>query len=144
MERPASIQRFEQFYWAHIVLGLVGSAVALWLLPDPRLSQISGGMGGLVGAVSGVFIAVAVATQILLWYLIARRGNLLAKYVLAGLTALNLIGAAAGVIGTVSGAAGASPVALIVSLASSACLVAAVAMLYRPDTTPWFREAEPA
>ena len=120
MERPASIQRFEQFYWAHIVLGLVGSAVALWLLPDPRLSQISGGMGGLVGAVSGVFIAVAVATQILLWYLIARRGNLLAKYVLAGLTALNLIGAAAGVIGTVSGAAGASPVALIVSLASSA------------------------
>ncbi len=144
MNRPKSIDRFEQFYGAHIVLGLVNSVVALWVMPDARVNEALAGMGGLVGAVSGVFIAIALATQILLWFLIARRGNLLAKYVLVALTVLNVLGALFGVVGMATGVAGNQPLALVLSLASSACLVAAVTMLYRPDALPWFRASASA
>lgn len=144
MERPASIRRFERFYWAYMLLGLANNVIALWLFPNAQLSGIMASSGGMVGALSGVVVAFVFVTQILLWFLIARRGNLLAKLVLAGLTGLNLLGAAYGLMGLISGAAGVVPVALFVSWASSACLVVALAALYRPDAVAWFREAEAA
>ena len=144
MQRPASIRRFERFYWAHMLLGLVNSVIALWIFPSAALSGIMAGSDGMVGRLSGAAVALPFITQVLLWYLIARRGNLLAKYVLAGLTGLNLLGAAYGMVGLITGKAGVLPIALVASLASSACLVVALAALYRPDTPAWFREAETA
>ncbi|MBX9858848.1 MAG: hypothetical protein K2Y20_04555 [Sphingomonas sp.] len=143
MDRPASIVRFEQFYLGHIVVGLVGSSIALFGSDNPATAQMVETFGAWVPA---AILGLGVLIQATLWCLISRKGSAVAKWILVGLTALNLLGAAFLIFGFVTGF-GAEVRNLpgsLLNLAASALLIAAVAMMFRPDTPAWFGEAAPA
>ncbi len=143
MDRPASIVRFEQFYLGHIVVGLVGSSVALFGSDNPALAQANETVGPWL---LPLMLGLGVLTQVLLWYFISRKGAAVAKWILVALTALNLLGAVFLLFGLVTGfgAESRSLVGSLFSLGASALLIAAVAMMFRPDTQAWFGEAAPA
>lgn len=143
MDRPASIVRFEQFYLGHIVVGLVGSVVALFGGNNPALAQTNETIGPwFVPAILGL----GLLTQIAFFYFIGRKGSAVAKWLLVALTAINLMGAAFLVFGLVTGfgADARSTTGSAFSLGASVLLIAAVGMLFRPDTSAWFDETGPA
>lgn len=143
MDRPASIVRFEQFYLGHIMVGLVGSSVALFGSDNPALAQANETVGPwLLPSMLGL----GVLAQLLLWYFISRKGAVVAKWLLVALAAINLLGAAFLLFGLVTGfgAESRSLVGSLFSLGASALLMAAVSMMFRPDTPAWFGETAPA
>lgn len=143
MDRPASIIRFEQLYLGHIVVGLIGSVISLFGTDNPALAEAKEGLGLWVFP---VVLGVGLLTQILLWYLVARRGAAVAKWTIVAFAALNLFGAAFLLFGLVTGlgAESRSLAGTICSLAASAFLLAAVSMMFRPDTRAWFGPTSPA
>ncbi|MBA3880599.1 MAG: hypothetical protein C0500_12895 [Sphingobium sp.] len=143
MNRPASIVRFEQFYLGHIVVGLAGSLFSLFGSDNPALAQANETVGPWL---LPLMLGLGLLTQVLLWYFISRKGASVAKWVLVALLALNLLGAAGLLYGLVTGlgAETRSLAGTLLSLGGSVLLVAAVAMMFRPDTRSWFGEAAPA
>ena len=143
MDRPGSIVRFEQFYLGHIVVGLAGSVIALFGSDNPALAQANETVGPWLLPLT---LGLGLLTQVLLWYFISRKGASVAKWILVALTALNLLGAAFLLFGLATGfgAESRSMPGALLSLGASVLLVAAVAMMFRPDTPAWFGEAAPA
>lgn len=143
MDRPASIVRFEQFYLGHIVAGLVGSTIALFGSDNPALAQANETVGPWL---LPLMLGLGVLTQAALWFFISRKGAVVAKWVLVVLAVLNLLGAAFLLFGLVTGfgAESRSLVGSLFSLSASALLIAAVSMLFQPDTRAWFGETAPA
>jgi len=143
MDRPVSIVRFEQFYLGHIVVGLAGSVIALFGNDNRALAQANETVGPWL---LPLMLGLGLLTQALLWYFISRKGASVAKWILVALTALNLFGAAFLLFGLATGfgAESRSLAGSLLSLGASALLIAAVAMMFRPDTAAWFGEAAPA
>ncbi|TKD50718.1 hypothetical protein [Sphingomonas baiyangensis] len=88
--------------------------------------------------VGGTILSVGVS--LLLWYLVARRGSNIARWVL---TALVVIGV---VLGVLSGLSGSYPTGLLGALGAlnSALQVLAIWCLFRPDAAAWFGSADDA
>lgn len=139
MNRPASIVRFEQFYLGHVVVGLAGSVRSLFYADNPALDALRLQYGN---APLIVLMVLALATQALLWFGIARGGWAAAKWVLAVLGAVNLAGALYLVFSFVAvpGTPYRDSIGSMLSLAASALLVVALVMMFRPDTRGWFGE----
>lgn len=136
MTKPPSIVRFEQFYWASVILGLLNTALnwntsratlaanpllanATWFLP---LMQIIG-----------------LAIAVLLWVFIVRRPSVVAKWV-------QVVFAAFGAFGVLSAlflvGVGRAPLSLqlAIGLIGNILYVAAAVMLFKPDAKVWFGE----
>lgn len=136
MTKPPSIARFEQFYWASVILGLLNTALnwntsrallaanpilanATWFLP---LTQIIG-----------------LSIAVLLWFFIVRRPSVVAKWV-------QVVFAAFGAFGLLSAlflvATARTPIGtqVVIGLIANILYIAAAAMLFKPDAKAWFGE----
>lgn len=130
--RPASITMFDRLFLGAIALGLVNSAIAYnstmeQLEADPAVAEL-----GL--ATPGFYIgsaAVGYAISLLLWFLISRKANNVARWIL---TVLTVIGALMVPL-TISEL---DLIASIVTIIATILQVAAIWMLFRPDAKSWF------
>lgn len=137
MTRPPSIVRFEQFYLGYWLIGIV-NVVMTWDR-NARLVESTGVNATLPGYLwwtTGIGLLIPVA----LWYFIARRGSVVAKWILTVLFGL----AIAGLVFVVATGRLVTGLAGVLSIASIVLQGAALAMLFRPDTRPWFGEVAPA
>ena len=133
--RPQSIIWFERLYVAAFVLGVL-SIVQTWgiqtamLDSDPRLASMPW--------VPYASLAVRMVLAGALWYFVARKGSVIAKWIVVLLAAYGAVLLALLLFGLVQGSA---PLAIVAPSALQNILyIAAVALLFRPDTRPWFGE----
>ena len=133
--RPPSIVRFERLYLASFAASLIGWAFS-WqqtadrLAIDPKTASYT----WLLPAA----LLLSCAITLTLWYLVARRASLAAKWVVTILTGLAAVRFA---INLLVVARGKVPVlALLLSAAILVLGVAAVVHLFRPDARLWFGE----
>lgn len=133
--RPNSIVQFDWIYLAIIALGLVGVALT-WdeVTASVQVQQTVARFG--MGMIY-VPIVIGVLIQLALWYFIARRGSVVAKWIFVILTGLGALWAVFGL--ATRGAP--NPAAGVVDVASIVLQVIAIVLLFRPDTRPWFGEA---
>ena len=133
--RPSSIVRFDRLYLASIAVGLIGNILE-WPLTMARLAENpdTAAMGSTATVAAGGMIAVGVAIALLLWFLIARRGSTVAKWILVVFTVFAigslLVGFSTGAVILDAGG--------IVRIVAVALQTAAVAFLFRPDAAAWF------
>lgn len=133
--RPPSIVRFEQCYLASFAVGLIGwgttwQSTAARLAADPRTAVF--------GWILPLALLLSVTISLGLWFLVARRGSVIAKWIVTVLTVLAvlrfLFNLSAAVDGAVSaGAMALSVVALLLSVAATICL-------FRANARWWFGE----
>ncbi len=131
--RPRSIIRFEQLYLASILVSLPSTLLSFdqtraELAGDPGASQLGLGGGFLVAT-----IVVSLALTLLLWFLIARRASVVAKWILVALTALGLFM----MVGIVANPAPFMSLPGALTLLGTALGVVAVAFLFRRDARAW-------
>lgn len=136
MIKPPSIARFEQFYWASIILGLINTGLN-WkasqaaLAANPMLANAT----WFLPTVQVVGLAIAV----LLWFFIVRRPSVIAKWV-------QVVFAAFGAFGVLSAlflvASARAPIGaqVIVGLIANILYIAAAVMLFKADARAWFGE----
>jgi len=136
--QPPSILRFSRFFL--ISLGLAAaltvmtfdSLKASLIRQDPAAASLGDG-------VLGMSIALGLGVMVVLWYLIARRGSNIAKWVLVALTAVSIflqlpkLGAVAANLDLVA----------VLSLLAAAGQIYAIAMLFRADARAWLGREEP-
>lgn len=132
--RPKSIDQFSMVYLAVIVVGLVSTALS-W---NDMLAQVSvQRMMAQFGSASVYAVAViGVLIQALLWYFIARRGSVVAKWIFVVLTVLAILSSLWGL--AMAGAA--SMVIGVLGVATIVLQAIAIWLLFRPDTPAWFGE----
>lgn len=131
MQRPQSILWFERTYLGSVALGLLNSALN-WSLVEEQLAATPNS-ALLPSWFVPVTMAISIGINLLLWYFIARRGSVVAKWILVVLFAI-------GILGVVSMAVGGTtpPTFNVVAVIALVLQVVAVVMLFRPDTKPWF------
>lgn len=135
MSRPPSIVRFERLYLASFAVGLASWAVnwnvlSTRLAADPRTAPFIW--------ILPVSLLLGVAISLCLWFFVARRGSVIAKWVLVVLTVL---AALRFLLNLPAVARGAVPVG-DVALSAVTLLLGLVAafQLFRPDARAWFGE----
>ncbi|MBI0476617.1 hypothetical protein D9601_14800 [Sphingomonas sp. MA1305] len=136
MTKPPSIARFEMLYWPAVVLGWLNSALN-WrtsqaaLDANPMLANVHWFLP--VSAAVGALISIAI------WFFIARKASVVAKWVQVVFAALGAIGILTGIYTLVSGKAP-SALAVVVVIVANVLYVAAATMLFKPDAKEWFGE----
>ena len=136
MVKAPSIARFEQLYWGSVVIGWVNTAMN-WrtqqalLEANPMLANASWFLP--VTLLLNVLIAVAI------WFFIARKASVVAKWIQVVFAALSVLGILSLIFQLATGPA---PSALIAVLGIVSCIlyVVAATMLFRPDAKEWFGE----
>ena len=141
MLRPASIVTFERCYLGAWAIGLINTIVN-WqttmaaMSANPNAAALGPSFATTM-MIGGLVIGAAIT--VLLWYFVAKRGSLVAKWVVTILIALGVIFF---VFGAAMGRMQMGPVA-IVGIMQVVLQVVAVVMLFRPDTKAWFGEDRP-
>jgi hypothetical protein len=130
--RPGSIARFELLYLIAIVVGIANSLLSLdgtlrALEANSTIAALGVGKGVLLGA-----IALNVAIDLLLWFLVARRASNVAKWVLVVLAGFSLTDLPA----LLSRIASHSITTIIV-LAILLLKVLAISFLFHADARDW-------
>ena len=134
MERPKSIVAFERAFWGSVAVGLLGGIFG-WndiletYQREPSMAAMGFGSGFLI-----VVWCISLSFQLLFWYLIARKGSNVTRWIYVVLMGFGIISAVAA-IGNPSMPGGISQ---ITSLASTALTVVAIFFLFRPDAKDWF------
>jgi len=139
MQQPKSIERFEQIFFLSLVVSLV-MFVLNWDQSTAVAQQNPAAAAFVIPMVIG-FAIIGYGISILLWFLIARRGSEVAKWIYVVLFALGALGALAGVL--MSGRPGVPTPSVLVRVGQIVNLVlgvAAVWFLFQPDTRPWFNK----
>lgn len=130
--RPASIIMFDRLYLASLVLGTISFFVGY----DTTMAQLEADPGsadlGIAGAgfLWGTF-AFGMAISLLLWFLISRKANNVARWILVVLAVIGLIGLPFS-LGELP------PLQIVGSLVITAVNLLAVYFLFRPDAKAWF------
>jgi hypothetical protein len=129
--QPESIRKFTLFYLGSLAVSLVATLINYDQVVDSvaRETAAAGvelGAGAVVGS-----MALGAAITLLLWYLAARKGFAIAKWIIVGFFLLSLYGA----VGVFAGGISASDALGLVSLALQA---AAIYFLFQPDAKAWF------
>lgn len=132
MTRPRSIVTFELCYLVACVLGIANSVIVRSQAPAP--SPLGGGLGLGVHVVG---LIVSLAITIALWYFVARRGSVVAKWIVVLFFAVAAI-AFLRALGSGSFLLDLPGCVAIVAFVLNAI---AVWMLFRPDTRGWFAQA---
>lgn len=136
MTKPPSIARFEQFYWASVVIGLINAAMH-WdmtqaaLAANPLLANATWFLP--------VAQIVGLAISALIWFFIARRPSVVAKWVLVVLAAFAVFGVLSTIFLVVMGRATIGT-QVVLGLLSNILYIAAAVMLFKPDAKAWFGE----
>ncbi len=128
--RPQSIINFERLYLGSMVLGLIATAIN-WSAIQAQVTATPGA-ALLPSWFLPASLVAGYAINLLLWYFIARRGAVVAKWILViffGIGLLYLPGIVSGKLPAMQ---------LVPALINTALQAAAVWMLFRPDTKPWF------
>lgn len=136
MTKPPSIARFEHFYWASVILGLVGNALN-WKVAQATLAAnpVLANMGWLLPTMQVIGIAVSVT----IWFFVVRQHSVVAKWVQVVFAALGGVG----LLYTLAMAAlGNVPVTLqlVLGIVGNLLYIAAAVMLFRPDAKLWLGE----
>ena len=139
MERPQSIIWFERFYLGSLALGIVDT-VANWSKSQAEVVA-SPGAALLPTWFMPLAVSISIFIGFLLWYFVARRASVVAKWINVIFFGLALI-ALPQTFSRVSTGAD-SPLQALASLIVYALNGAAVWMLFRPDTKPWFDKKTP-
>lgn len=135
MGRPLSIINFERSFWASILIG-IGGMILHWttvvdlLKKDPILSR---SVDVAVIAV-GLALVFGFALSLLLWYLISRRANNVAKWIYVVVMGFGVVSTLTSINDPMSP----KGFALAISLASTALTAVSILFLFRPDTRAWF------
>jgi hypothetical protein len=129
--RPVSIVNFERLYLTAVAIGLVNSMLT-W---DRSVAMVSAQPG--LGFGSGLVVAslvIGLLIQLLLWYFIARRASVVAKWILVILFVIGVLYW----LSTLSGNPSFSGITAILGVAAVVVQAAAIWMLFRPDAKAWF------
>lgn len=135
MERPKSIIAFEWSLWASFSVGLVGGILAWNDILEIYQSEPS--MAAL-GLGSGFMIAmwlISFAFMLLFWFMIARRGSNVTKWIYAVLMSVGILMTLL----SLNGPAAPKGVLLIANLGSSALTAFSIFCLFRADAANWFK-----
>jgi hypothetical protein len=130
MDRPASIVSFERLYLGSIALGAVGtimnwSTMTAQIAADPNSALLPSWF-------MPVVLVISFAISLALWYFTARRGAVVAKWILVVFFVIGLLGIPA-VIST--------PGPILIKFLTGVNFVLqalAVWMLFKPDSKQWF------
>ena len=132
--QPESIRKFTLFYLGSLALSLVATFVGYEVLSDQvERAGVGGGSTALIG---GVVLNVAIT--LLLWYLVARKGFAVAKWIVILLFLFSLVTGLQGI------AAGGLALHEIISLLAVVAQAVAVYFLFQPDAKAWFSRPGPA
>jgi hypothetical protein len=135
MERPQSIINFERCYLGAMAVGIL-SSVLNWSAIQGQVAATPGA-GLLPDWFMPVTIVISLGINLLLWYFAARRGAVVAKWIIVVFFAFSLIG----IPGMLSGLV---PTRIMIfGLVSLVLNAIAVWMLFRPDSKPWFKGVRP-
>lgn len=136
MAKPPSIVRFEQFYWASVIVGLI-NAVVNW--HTSRVMLESNPLMARAAWFLPVTQALGLAIAVLLWFFIARRPSAVAKWVVVVFAAFGGLGVVSVVFLLAIGRVGVGSQVVLGTLANILYIAAAV-MLFKPDAKAWFGE----
>lgn len=135
MDRPQSIIWFERLYLGGVMLGLMNTAINWPTVQAQVAAQPNAGL--LPAWFPYATVAIGIGINLILWHFVAQRGAVVAKWILTVLFALGALSMAwmfaTGMV---------PPTVNIVSIIVVLLHAAAVFMLFRPDTRPWFGEAK--
>lgn len=131
MRRPQSILNFERFFWASMVVGVIGTYFA-W----PRIEAALEKSGSPVGLAAAVIVLAFFGTiSVGLWYGIARRASNIVRWIYilwmgfgSGSTLLSLLDPQTP-----------RDTAMAFSLASTALTVASIVCLLSGDAAAWLK-----
>ena len=132
--RPKSIVQFDWIYLVIIALGIVG--IALGWNETMSTVQVQQMVARLGTAWVYVPLALGIAIQLLLWYFIARRGSVVAKWIFVILTAIGVLFSAV----KIATGGVASPISNVIEVTLLVLQVIAISLLFRPDVRGWFGE----
>jgi hypothetical protein len=130
--QPESIRKFTLFYLGSLVVSLVATFVGYEVL-TAQLEAQSAATGLAVGTgtiIAGIVLNIVIT--LLLWYLVARKGFVIAKWIVVLLFLFTLVTSISGIF------AGGLAVHEGLSLLAIALQAAAVYFLFRPDAKAWF------
>ena len=137
--RPESIRRFDMFYLASLALLALGFFISFDVTVASLQAQTAAkGLQVGSGFTIGIFACV-LAVELLLWFLVSRKGVAIAKWLLVLLLILDLFGLPALATGGLSAPK-------MISLLRIALEAAAIAFLFKADAKAWFagtRDNEP-
>jgi hypothetical protein len=134
MQRPPSIITFERCYLGAVALGLVNNVLNWTNLQEQMAAAPNSQL--LPDWFLPATIGVGLLITLLLWYFVARRASVVAKWILVVFFAIGLIG----VPGIISGVSAGliSPLLAIAGFVTLTLNAIAVWMLFRPDAKLWF------
>lgn len=132
MERPRSIVMFERLYLAAIAIGLLTTAF-LWSSLRQKVAAQEAMLGSWFLPAT---IVIGFAISLALWYFIARRGSVVAKWIATVLVALGI----AGVLFTMLMGRYSWDASGVIGLIRVALQIGAIWFLFRPDNRAWFGE----
>jgi drug/metabolite transporter (DMT)-like permease len=138
MQRPQSIVNFERCYLGSVALGLIATALNWSHMQSLVAVQQSTAMVGRWYAPT--LIVVSLIINLLLWYFAARRGSVVAKWIVVVLFAFACLGIVTGF------AMHTNPpgIAGVISVVVFVLEAIAVWLLFKPDAKAWFGEPAPA
>lgn len=137
MDRPPSISRFEQLWWGSLAFWSIGTWLG-WerttnaLNADRRTAEVAG--LALWGNV-----ALTLFVTLLFWWLAARRGSIVGKWLVIAAAAWSAVRALILVMGLL-GQRAFHPLSQTSLFLSAALTIASAVVLFRPDALMWFGE----
>ncbi|QNA84626.1 hypothetical protein G4G27_11995 [Sphingomonas sp. So64.6b] len=139
MDRPASIVTFERLYLGGFAIGVINTIMS-WSSTQALIATQTAQVPEAAEIISWlvpVTTVIGFCITMLLWYFIARRGAVVAKWILTILVAA----AAVFMLLALAGGTYRSGLSGILGLLSTALQLVSIWFLFRPDTKVWFGEA---
>lgn len=136
MERPQSIIWFERSYLGAVAVGLVNTATN-WSGVQEQIAATPNSEL-LPSWFFGATIAVGLAINLTLWYFVARRGSVVAKWIVTVFFAIGLLGVL-----RAATSESVPPTLNVFAVVALVLQAVAVFMLFRGDAKPWFSGNKP-
>lgn len=133
MERPQSIIWFERCYLGAVAVGMMNTATSWSQIQEKVAATPNSEM--LPSWLLGATVAVGLAINLALWYFVARRGSVVAKWIVTVFFAIALIG--------LLRAATSDTMPSALAVVALVLQAVGVFMLFRSDSKPWFGENKP-
>ena len=135
--RPAAIVKFERLYLAAFVLGLANTALS-WSAALQKMRAAATPGNGIWYLLASTLVGFAITLS--LWYFIARKGSVIAKWIAVAFLALGIFGLVAAAVN------GLYPTGIggIIGVVTTGLQFAAIAFLFTPEAKPWFAKPRSA
>ena len=138
--KPASIRKFDLFYWAGVGVGLLGAALT-WdqnvALVDRELDTAGFAMEGMGSTAIVLSIGIGLLINVALWALVSILRIEFVKWIILLLSVW-------GAISLMQGVVAAPAVSVATGILSTILTFAALYFLFRPDAKEWFAQKRDA